>query len=75
VIAIKELEKLGGEMEPRSPELAEHIRSIVTRIRAEVRERERAAFVLGKVGDCQCGICRENREVAEAEALRRFPKE
>ena len=80
VSAIEELEKLASDMEPRSPELAEHIRVISTRLRAEVRERpvgagrteaevrerERAAYEQG-FKDCERGM------TLAIETERRYP--
>ena len=66
VSAIEELEKLASDMEPRSPELAEHIRVISTRLRAEVRERERAAYEQGFKA-CERGI------TLAIETERRYP--
>ena len=80
VSAIEELEKLASDMEPRSPELAEHIRVISTRLlsevrerpvgagrtEAEVRERERAAYEQG-FKDCERGM------TLAIETERRYP--
>lgn len=84
--AIDDLEKLAKTLEDANTDdlsmldLVDRLRALATSLRAEVRERERKAFVEGwlkgydiGVMDESCGMIRGHAGEPEAEAERRFP--